>query len=786
MSSKKNAVNNELPSPMHGRDRRASEIFDRVLAEEEAAEARKRESIFALIDEHIDRESLKTPIEAAPVAELAQIGGKVPDRRGSGIEDVSKKKQRREGSRASLRSAKVSVNSILVDVDSDNPEKIYDKLSLSVLWVMITVVVHSAQFAVLIEVSKKSINSVWMKAIIGLAAFVPFLLLSSLYFVKKKSSTWNIWTKYYQGQELRPSDEADQVQDTAVWLLIIAACSEGIAFAALTASSSNDVEDYSVNAGLYSQPTMLQILQFGAITFFSLHRCIRPANRCDPLRTTVELEIVRVCWDALDGATIFALMFDLNATGAMTTDYDRALRVLLGGWYLSVGARVAVMFMSMLPASSLGYRLILTPPLELAVEPTVDRTLQAMRNRSVVTAAMSIAEFYAAGIRIYLWSQRHLSQLQIEMTLKNIAFLFSLYGASDMYSTTKRRDWNTREIIGGIEYPSRYVQAQWAKWGFVLSYISIGAMLNYFLYLTSRDTQAHYWFSLSIIDVFLAFLFAFYCRRVWRKDTVHTPRHWCVPQEGFLFFPKKLAGVFSWVLGINMYVIRLPRLYLSYNALFDEGDDLSTTYSNALITLSLSVVVFACFSSYWYLCNLMFHHEFTASPGDYNSVHDPLISMVGVTTQVEGAMDILSCVVLMQLAASQLGDDIINHCVILFCMLEMVNACLSFSLLVALSNGADDTPRDLIYVKARLRSVRAAIDLGVLILRLVLWIRYNALTSVFLVKNLFNIVNTLCQVERYLGSKNYPRYTLFTEAVPVHGWYGMTPLEWRRVTGGKR
>ena len=119
-------------------------------------------------------------------------------------------------------------------------------------------------------------------------------------------------------------------------------------------------------------------------------------------------------------------------------------------------------------------------------------------------------------------------------------------------------------------------------------------------------------------------------------------------------------------------------------------------------------------------------------------------------------------------------------------MLEMVNACLSFSLLVALSNGADDTPRDLIYVKARLRSVRAAIDLGVLILRLVLWIRYNALTSVFLVKNLFNIVNTLCQVERYLGSKNYPRYTLFTEAVPVHGWYGMTPLEWRRVTGGKR
>ena len=146
-------------------------------------------------------------------------------------------------------------------------------------------------------------------------------------FVKKKSGKCD-YSKYGEGNELRPSDEADKVQDMAVWLLVTAACVEGIAFAALTASSSNQAEDYKDETGLYSQATMLQVLQFGAITFFSLHRCMRPANRCDPLRTTIELEIVRVCWDALDGATIFAL-YDLNVSGYMTIDYANALRVLL-------------------------------------------------------------------------------------------------------------------------------------------------------------------------------------------------------------------------------------------------------------------------------------------------------------------------------------------------------------------------------------------------------------------------------------------------------------------------
>ena len=85
---------------------------------------------------------------------------------------------------------------------------------------------------------------------------------------------------------------------------------------------------------------------------------------------------------------------------------------------------------------------------------------------------------------------------------------------------------------------------------------------------------------------------------------------------------------------------------------------------------------------------------------------------------------------------------------------------------VFLAGGTDDTPMDLVKWKAKLRTMRAVIDLGTLILRVVLWVEYNALTSVFLIKNLYNLLHTGSQVERGYKIEKYPKYTLFTENVP--------------------
>jgi hypothetical protein len=54
---------------------------------------------------------------------------------------------------------------------------------------------------------------------------------------------------------------------------------------------------------------------------------------------------------------------------------------------------------------------------------------------------MSLAEFYAAGLRIALWSQGKLDSLQQEMALKNIFFLASFSGALDMFTNSIERQW---------------------------------------------------------------------------------------------------------------------------------------------------------------------------------------------------------------------------------------------------------------------------------------------------------------------------------------------------------
>ncbi len=87
--------------------------------------------------------------------------------------------------------------------------------------------------------------------------------------------------------------------------------------------------------------------------------------------------MVSVCWDAIDGSTLFEIL-DLTYIGIGASN---AARTLMAFWYFSVGVRMALMFMTQLSPTSAGYRQILTAPLQLAPQPTVDRTLQGLRLR---------------------------------------------------------------------------------------------------------------------------------------------------------------------------------------------------------------------------------------------------------------------------------------------------------------------------------------------------------------------------------------------------------------------
>lgn len=129
--------------------------------------------------------------------------------------------------------------------------------------------------------------------------------------------------------------------------------------------------------------------------------------------------------------------------------------------------------------------------------------------------------------------------------------------------------------------------------------------------------------------------------------------------------------------------------------------------------------------------------------------------MVSAAVIVEGALDVLSAATLMQLAENSL-PMYVNNAIVLFCVLELVNAGQCFALPCLLSGGHDDTPKDLVRYNAYLRCARGCIDLGTIILRVVLWVQYDAVSSVFLVKNLYNLIHTATQVDRYSGVRYYP------------------------------
>ena len=104
---------------------------------------------------------------------------------------------------------------------------------------------------------------------------------------------------------------------------------------------------------------------------------------------------------------------------------------------------MAAMMLSHLSPTDKLYRMVLSAPLALAPQPTVDRTLQSLRLRSEVIMVMGAAELYAATLRISLWARGYLrnNSLQQEMAIKNVLFLTSVYGAYSMWTTSKARDW---------------------------------------------------------------------------------------------------------------------------------------------------------------------------------------------------------------------------------------------------------------------------------------------------------------------------------------------------------
>ena len=140
--------------------------------------------------------------------------------------------------------------------------------------------------------------------------------------------------------------------NVSVYCLGAATILEGVMFAIYSTSIAGISAGHFGVTGFFTRDTMLQTLRFASITFLSFHRCLRPANRIDPMRTVLELEVVSVCWDALDGSTLYQLLDEQQLALPVAT----ATRVLMAFWYTTVGVRIAAMFGTHLPPDSRAYQ----------------------------------------------------------------------------------------------------------------------------------------------------------------------------------------------------------------------------------------------------------------------------------------------------------------------------------------------------------------------------------------------------------------------------------------------
>lgn len=658
--------------------------------------------------------------------------------------------------------------------------KIYHLVRYSQVWVLLLLVIHVCQFTLLLTVGYNALSAGAFAIVFVLVVAVAILMVCSRFFVKKSHMS-EMRNVKLRGGVCTPDDEADKVPDRVVYMVAAAAILEGIAFAIFSVTSAGNNSHLSTS-GFYTQTTLLQTLRFTSITLLALHRTLRPANRLDPLRTVIELEIVSVCWDALDGSTLYELLDD-TSLGNSTANAVRALMVF---WYLSVGVRMAMVILTQLNPTAPIYHYVTTYPFQLDPQPTVDRTLQGLRLRSLVTVSMAFADLFAASIRLKLWIEGKLDPLQQDMCIKNFLFMATVGFAVANFRNTTTRQWNKRAIIEKpphfvLKRPRREIQMQICRWAFVATYMLVSLLLTIILVKVTESGSK--WVGNLLLDAMFSVLFLLYCRNVHVHDpTSQPPTYYLLPHKSFFDFPGRLAFCMSVLLGASLLVARIPALYLHYSSL--EGNSSGGglyLYDNAMLIVVLSLLPIGFFAFFWTTAYMVFRKEFTASPGNYNAIHDPSIKLVALSTITEGALDVLSCVQLMQLAENNLPDAV-NGAVIFFCLLEMINGCQSFALNIMLSGGHDDTPKDLIRWNAYLRVSRGVIDFGTIVLRLVLWIRYNAISSVFLVKNLYNLIHTGSQIERFTGTNYYPKGTLFSEFVPPSDWYGMSKEQWRAAT----
>lgn len=164
----------------------------------------------------------------------------------------------------------------------------YNATHFAEWWLYAAVACHLIQWTILLSKAAPELSPGLLFVLSVLVAVIPVLLVvGRLLVVKKKLRRESGLCAF--SRPASPEDETDAVPDRAIYLVSAAAVLEGVLLAVFAAASAG------AHGGIGSadRNTIIEALQFASITLLCLHRVLRPANRVDPLRTVMELEVVR-------------------------------------------------------------------------------------------------------------------------------------------------------------------------------------------------------------------------------------------------------------------------------------------------------------------------------------------------------------------------------------------------------------------------------------------------------------------------------------------------------------
>jgi len=142
-------------------------------------------------------------------------------------------------------------------------------------------------------------------------------------------------------------------------------------------------------------------------------------------------------------------------------------------------------------------------------------------------------------------------------------------------------------------------------------------MLSSFLVEVASDR--FFWTCNVGSDVILVVVFMIYCPNIHLKTPITEQGYeqgWCrcfFPGKSFIVFPGYKGMIMGILLAGNMFLARLPALYYNYENMDPEAA--WTSYDNATLLISLSVIPIALYAQFWSVSYMLYNKEFTACPG---------------------------------------------------------------------------------------------------------------------------------------------------------------------------